>query len=272
MRTRRRKSGRVEAQSHTDIERNLALPPSAIQVLFVLLPNSLTLDWAGPAEVLRSANSVLQGMGQPPRFAVGFVGPEDQPVTSVGVRLADVAPLPDLSPAKLAQPTWVVLVGEPGECMQTGTPAALATLHWLRGLRLHPGGLELITVCAGAVLAAHAGLLTGRDATTHHQHLDELRQADPTCRVQSNRVFVTDGPVCSSAGVTTGIDLMLHRVSAVCGPGGGGQGGTSAGGGACAVVRTMPSCHRFWPIATTCTRRYTRCKMPSARPPDMTGR
>jgi hypothetical protein len=75
MRTRRSTSGRVEAQSHTDIERNLALPPPAIQVLFVLLPNSLTLDWAGPAEVLRSANSVLQGMGQPPRFAVGFVGP-----------------------------------------------------------------------------------------------------------------------------------------------------------------------------------------------------
>lgn len=195
-----------------------AQPSAVVRVLFVLLPHSLTLDWAGPAEVLRSANHVLQGMGQPPRFAVGFVGPEANPVTSVGVRLADVAPLPDLTPATLTQPTWVVLVGEPGDRMQTDTPAALATLHWLRGLRLVPGQLELLTVCAGAVLAAHAGLLTGRDATTHHQHLDELRQADATCRVHSNRVFVTDGPVCSSAGVTTGIDLMLHRVSAVCGP------------------------------------------------------
>lgn len=193
-------------------------PPHAIHVLFVLLPHSLTLDWAGPAEVLRSANGVLQGMGLPPRFAMGFVGPEANPVTSVGVRLADVAPLPAIRTATLAQPTWVVLVGEPGECMQTDTPAAQATLHWLRGLRLVPGQLDLLTVCAGAVLAAHAGLLTGREATTHHQHLDELRLADPTCRVQSNRVFVTDGPVCSSAGVTTGIDLMLHRVSAVCGP------------------------------------------------------
>ena len=195
-----------------------AQPSAVVRVLFVLLPHSLTLDWAGPAEVLRCTNSVLQGMGQPPRFAVGFVGPEANPITSVGVRLADVAPLPNLSTAARAQPTWVVLVGEPGECMQTDTPAALATLHWLRGLRLVPGQLELLTVCAGAVLAAHAGLLTGREATTHHQHLDELRHADPTCRVQSNRVFVTDGPVCSSAGVTTGIDLMLHRVSAVCGP------------------------------------------------------
>ena len=190
--------------------------PPTIRVQFVLLPHSLTLDWAGPAEVLRATNHVLQGMGLPPRFELGFVGPEPEPTTSVGVRLSGVLPLPAW-PGDGMTPTWVVLVGEPGARMHIDTPAALATLHWLRSLRLEPGRLELVTVCAGAVLAAHAGLLTGREATTHHQHLDELRQADTTCRVQANRVFVTDGPVCSSAGVTTGIDLMLHRVSAVCG-------------------------------------------------------
>ena len=185
--------------------------PSTCRVLFVLLPHSLTLDWAGPAEVLRCTNSVLEGMGQAPRFAMEFVGPEVSPITSVGVQLTGVAPLPDIS-ADSKHVTWVVLVGEPGDRMRTDTPAALATLHWLRGLRLVAGHIELVTVCAGAVLAAHAGLLSGREATTHHQHLDELRQADRTCRVQANRVFVTDGPVCSSAGVTTGIDLMLHIV------------------------------------------------------------
>ena len=192
-------------------------PPPAIRVLFVLLPHSLTLDWAGPAEVLRSANSVLRGMGQPPRFELGFVGPLAEPVTSVGVCLSGVLPLPRLQ-TDAARPTWVVLVGEPGERMHTDTPAAQDALHWLRGLRPVAGQLELVTVCAGAVLAAQAGLLAGREATTHHHHLDELRQADPTCRVLANRVCVTDGPVCSSAGVTTGIDLLLHRVSGVCGP------------------------------------------------------
>lgn len=207
----------MDAASPPSTTSLISHPPPAIRVLFVLLPHSLTLDWAGPAEVLRSANSVLRGMGQPPRFELGFVGPEAEPVTSVGVCLSGVLPLAPLQ-ADAAQPTWVVLVGQPGECMPTNTPAAHDALHWLRGLRLVDGQLELLTVCAGAVLAAHAGLLGGREATTHHQHLDELRQADPTCRVQSNRIFVTDGPVCSSAGVTTGIDLMLHRVSAVCGP------------------------------------------------------
>ena len=77
---------------------------------------------------------------------------------------------------------------------------------------------RLITVCAGSVLAAHAGLLTGRRATTHHQHLDELAAVDPRCDVVANRVFVADGAVYSSAGVTTGIDLLLHRISDICGP------------------------------------------------------
>ncbi len=194
--------------------------PPPIEVCFVLLPHSLTLDWAGPAEVLRATNAVLQGLGQPARFVLRFVGPVAAPPTSVGVSLAGLEPLPRWpQPPAPSQPvTWVVLVGEPGDRLQVDTPAAQDTLHWLRGLRLAPGRLELVTVCAGAVLAAHAGLLSGRNATTHHQHLDELQQADRSCRVQANRVFVTDGPVCSSAGVTTGIDLMLHRVSAVCGP------------------------------------------------------
>ena len=95
---------------------------------------------------------------------------------------------------------------------------ARALLHWLRGLRPVAGQLELITVCAGSVLAAHAGLLTGRRATTHHQHLEELAAVDPRCDVVANRVFVADGAVYSSAGVTTGIDLLLHRISDTCGP------------------------------------------------------
>jgi transcriptional regulator GlxA family with amidase domain len=197
---------------------NAKAHPAPIRVWFVVLPHSLTLDWAGPAEALRSTNHVLAGLGLPRRFEVGFVGPETNPLTSVGVRLSGVLPLASVPRTEAGQTQWVVLVGEPGERMDTDTPAARTTLHWLRGLRLVPGQMELVTVCAGAVLAAHAGLLSGREATTHHQHLDELRHADPTCRVQSNRVFVNDGPVCSSAGVTTGIDLMLHRIAAACGP------------------------------------------------------
>lgn len=185
-----------------------------IHVYFALLPGSLVLDWAGPAEALRIANQALVAQGQPARFVQHFISPTPQSVTSVGAMLTGLAPLP----ATLAQPAWVVLVGLAGQRIDVDNPEARALLHWLRGLRLAAGQLELVTVCAGAVLAAHAGLLSGRRATTHHLHLGELAQVDPRCDVAANRVFVADGPVHSSAGVTTGIDLLLHRISETCSP------------------------------------------------------
>lgn len=190
-------------------------PSTLIDVLFVLLPDSLILDWAGPAEALRIANQCLLAQGQPPQFALRFVSPEPQALSSVGVAVSGLAPLPAYASL---QKSWVVLVGQPGQTINVQTLPAQALLHWLRGLRLAQGQLELVTVCAGAVLAAHADLLAGRRATTHHHHLDELAQTEPRCDVVANRVFVEDGPVFSSAGVTTGIDLFLHRISALCGP------------------------------------------------------
>lgn len=187
-----------------------------IKVFFVLLPGSLVLDWAGPAEALRMSNQQLLAQNQPARFELHFVSPEASAPTSVGVTLSGLEPLPVLTTA--TGPCWVVLVGMSGHVMALESDAVRSALHWLRGLRLAAGQVELMTVCAGSVLAAHAGLLAGRRATTHHQHLTELQATEPRCDVVSNRVFVDDGPVFSSAGMTTGVDLMLHRISAICGP------------------------------------------------------
>ncbi|WP_077000427.1 GlxA family transcriptional regulator [Variovorax sp. KK3] len=184
-----------------------------IRVVFVLLPHSLVLDWAGPAEALRIANQLLRASGQDERFAIEFASPSPKSAGSVGITLSGLAPLP----TRWEGPAWVVLVGLPGQTISTGGAEAQALLHWLRGLRFVAGQLELVTVCAGALLAAHAGALAGRRATTHHHHLDELRQVEPRCDVVTNRVFVIDPPLYSSAGVTTGIDLMLHRIAETCG-------------------------------------------------------
>lgn len=191
-------------------------PPARVDVHFVLLDSSLILDWAGPAEALRMANQALQAQGRPAAFALHFIGPRSESVSSVGAQIARLAPLPDLTQPE--RPQWVVLVGQPGEHVELDSPAARELLHWLRGLRLAPERVELMCICAGAVVAAHAGLLAGRRATTHHQHLDELRSAAPGAEVLTNRVFVLDPPVSSSAGVTTGIDLTLHRIAARLGP------------------------------------------------------
>lgn len=191
-----------------------AAPHGPIQVHFVLLTDSLILDWAGPAEALRIANQRLRSAGLTDAFALHFVGPQPETVSSVGAQISAIAPLPACLPAR----SWVVLVGQPGDGIDVNTREAQALQHWLRGLRLIAGELELITVCAGAVIAGHAGLLHGHRATTHHHHLDELRRTAAGCDVVDNRVFVLDGPVSSSAGVTTGIDLFLHRIAAICGP------------------------------------------------------
>jgi transcriptional regulator GlxA family with amidase domain len=189
-------------------------PHAPIHVYFALLPGSLVLDWAGPAEALRIANQLLRAQGQPERFVQHFTSPTPEAVTSVGAMLTGLEPLP----ATLPQPAWVVLVGLPGKAIAVDNSEARDLLHWLRGMRLAAGRLELVTICAGAVLAAHAGLLAGRRATTHHQHLGELALVEPHCDVVSNRVFVHDGALHSSAGVTTGIDLVLYRIADTCGP------------------------------------------------------
>jgi transcriptional regulator GlxA family with amidase domain len=133
--------------------------------------------------------------------------------SSVGVAVSEL----ELLPESLTRPTWVVVVGQAGAVIAVDGEPMRSALHWLRSLRLQVGQLELLTVCAGAVIAAHAGLLAHRQATTHHHHLDELQASEPTCRVMANRVLVQDGPVSSSAGVTTGVDLFLHRIAQVCG-------------------------------------------------------
>ena len=184
-----------------------------IDVFFVLLPHGLILDWAGPAEALRIANQRLEAQGQPACFRLRFTGPEAETPTSVSVQVSGLEPLP----ARMPNPSWLVLVGMPGTVVDVSRPQARRTIEWLSGLRPGQDGLRLITICAGALLAAHAGLLRGRRATTHHHHLEELRGVAPGCDVVPNRVFVLDGPVASSAGITTGIDLALHLITQECG-------------------------------------------------------
>ncbi|MEB0041226.1 MULTISPECIES: hypothetical protein [unclassified Pseudomonas] len=82
-----------------------------IEVLFVLLPDSVLLDWAGPAQAFRLANQSLGRMGKPPSFAVRAVGPQTEMRSSVGIMLAHIEPLPQT----LRHPTWIILVGNTDE-------------------------------------------------------------------------------------------------------------------------------------------------------------
>jgi transcriptional regulator GlxA family with amidase domain len=191
-----------------------------IDVLFVIVPHSLLLDIAGPAEAFRLANQHRGNRGLPPRFRLRFAAPSAMQDTSVGLSIAGLEPLPE----ELSQTTWVVVVGQPTEHLSDVTPAITTTARWLnrwlgRSLR-ESGGEEdhrLVTICSGTLLAARAGLLGGRRCTTHHELLDALRALAPHAKVIDNRVFVVDGPLASSAGITAGIDVALHLIGEECG-------------------------------------------------------
>lgn len=189
-----------------------------IDVLFVIAPHSLLLDIAGPAEAFRLANLHREARGLPPRFRLRFAGPQPTAPTSVGLGLVALEPLPE----RLTAPTWVVVVGQPTANIGQVTPAVAATVEWLKRRLREPllaadPPYRLLAICSGALLAARAGLLESRRCTTHHELLARLRALAPRAQVIDNRVFVVDGPVVSSAGITAGIDLALHQIAEECG-------------------------------------------------------
>ena len=194
--------------------------PATVDVLFVLPRGSLILDWAGPAEALRMANDEVAESDRQRTlpFRLRFIAPLPSAESSVGALIAGLEPLPE----QLAAPAWVVVVGKTGGGNR-GAKARedredRAVVRWLARIRPGQGGLRLVTVCSGALLAAAAGLLAGRRVTTHHLDLEHLQQLAQHAVVVPDRVFVQDGEVWSSAGVTAGIDLALHLVSEHCGP------------------------------------------------------
>jgi transcriptional regulator GlxA family with amidase domain len=189
-----------------------------IDVLFVVLPHSLLLDIAGPAEAFRLANQHRGRCGLPPRFRLRFAAPQAQQDTSVGLSIAGLEPLPD----RFDTTTWIVVVGQPSEHLGQVTPAVTTTARWLQrrlagALGDGPEQHRLVTICSGTLLAARAGLLDGRRCTTHHEVLDTLRGLAPQATLIGNRVFVVDGPIASSAGITAGIDVALHLIAGECG-------------------------------------------------------
>ncbi len=199
--------------------------PRVIDVLFLVLPETLLLDLAGPAEAFRLANQAQAARGCPPAFALRYICAQPEVCTSVGLHLSGLEPLPEGLPPG----AWVVLLGRPGLKESLATLQRngwLGARHWLTTVvapaLARPGvpgqpPHRLITICVGTLLAADAGLLGRRQVTTHHEHLEVLARLAPQAQVCANRVFVVDGPVWSSAGITAGIDLALHCVAEVCG-------------------------------------------------------
>ncbi len=184
--------------------------PVAIPVWVVLPPRTLLLDVAGPVEVLRKANLEQNNV----RFEVRYVGASASVTSSIGLTLAQIGPLPK----SLPDGALVLLVGSADLVLGADGPMTAAHLaedaaivDWL-AKTIRPGH-KLVAICSGALLAGRAGLLDGYFCTTHHGCCAELAALAPRARVLENRLFVEDGERFTSAGITAGIDLLLHLVA-----------------------------------------------------------
>jgi transcriptional regulator GlxA family with amidase domain len=171
-------------------------------VLFALLPDFVLLDVAEAAEAFRIAEQQVPGT-----YDLRFSGGASKLTSGVGLTVAGIEPLSRHVP----DDSIVVLTGVIGQSVDIRRPAIRELADWL-GKVMRNDTVTLMCVCAGAVVAAHAGVLDGVQCTTHHGHIDELQRVARRAIVLSNRIFVEDGRICSSAGVTAGLDLTLHMI------------------------------------------------------------
>jgi transcriptional regulator GlxA family with amidase domain len=178
----------------------------ARRVVIVALPPVQALDVTGPAEVLSVAAQVYGGAE--PAYAVAVVGPGGAPIpTGSGYALAPAGALEDV---RGPLDTLVVAGGSGARHAPDEVVARVAALA-ARARRV-------ASVCTGAYVLAKAGLLDGRRATTHWQYCDDLQRRHPAVAVERDPIFVVDGPVRTSAGVTAGMDLALALVEEDLGP------------------------------------------------------
>ncbi|MEU6322094.1 GlxA family transcriptional regulator [Streptomyces sp. NPDC047009] len=165
-------------------------------LLVVLFDAVQSLDVTGPVEVFAGAET-----GSPGTYRIVTASLDGAPVrTSSGLTL-----VPDHALAEAPPPQTLIVPG--GQGPRSPDPRLV---DWLREHGPHAG--RLVSICTGAILLARAGLLDGRRATTHWAYCDTLARNHPEIEVDPDPIYVRDGHVATSAGVTSGIDLALALV------------------------------------------------------------
>ncbi len=178
--------------------------PDPIRTIDVLaFPRVQLLDVTGPLQVFATANDLVAEAGGSPPYAPRVVAKLEAGIGGI-VASAGVELLAHPLPPAAAELDTLLVAGGTGVEAAAADPALVA---WLRERASR--ARRVASVCTGAKLLAAAGLLDGRRATTHWSFCDDLARRYPAVRVEPDPIFVRDGDVWTSAGVTSGIDLAL---------------------------------------------------------------
>ena len=175
--------------------------PKIIHVL--AFENAQVLDVTLPLQVFASANDLARQHGLPLPYAVNVIAAQAEPVmTSAGLALL-AEPLPAID-----RPCDSLVIA--GVFCVYGAAEDTARVQWVRDKSLHTR--RMASVCTGAFLLAASGLLDGCRVATHWTRCEELARKFPALTVEANPIFIQQGAVWTSAGVTAGIDLCLALV------------------------------------------------------------
>jgi transcriptional regulator GlxA family with amidase domain len=185
-------------------------PPNAIgtapvpRIVEVLaFPSVQLLDVTGPLQAFATANDHVTQAGGAAPYDLRVVAKGGQGVTASAGLAITAAPLPHPSSAV----DTLLIAGGPGVEAAAADPALV---DWVRQRAAR--ARRVASVCTGAFLLAASGALDGRRAATHWSVCKEFAQRYPAVRVEPDPIFVRDGSVWTSAGVTAGIDLALALI------------------------------------------------------------
>jgi transcriptional regulator GlxA family with amidase domain len=191
-------------QSLAEMPKSPLFTPNLTRVVEVLIyPAVQMLDVTGPLQVFASANYLVAETGAKPPYTLRVVANGGQSITaSAGLGLV-AEPLPNTG----TDVDTLIIAGGQGVEAAAADPLLV---DWVRERARQ--ARRIASVCTGAFLLAATGLLDGRRAATHWSFCAELAERFPAVHVEPDPIFVRDGPVWTSAGVTAGIDLALALV------------------------------------------------------------
>lgn len=172
------------------------------RVIFLLLPGVELLDFAGPLQALHEA----QHFGA--SYELRLCSPSPEVPSDQGPVLTRLEPL-----IASLKGDFVFI---PGSMEFHRSRPTAEVLEWL--WKADRAGVRFFSICTGAFLLAHAGLLDGRECTTHWKYLEILQRRFPGIQVLANRLFVSDGRITSSAGIVAGVDMTLDLLEQQHGP------------------------------------------------------
>jgi transcriptional regulator GlxA family with amidase domain len=171
------------------------------RVVILAFPGVQPLDVIGPAEVFSGADTLAGGGA----YTIEVVAKEPGPIATRGQGYSLV---PKLTTASCRGPIDTLMVA--GGVGVRAAEDDVGLIRWIRSAARR--SRRVTSVCSGSLLLARAGLLEGKTVTTHWSSTEELARRHPELNVDPTPIFVRDGNVWTSAGVTSGMDLSLALV------------------------------------------------------------